>query len=123
MENIKTPVRGSTRDRSFYMEHINNVLKARANVNVDNYIKDNVYDENVAKRIQEAIDKPRAIAEIIAEELNAPNNTKLYIKLVYEYSEEVLFKCLALTKEAHKDGLIRTTRAQYFYGIVRRQRK
>lgn len=105
------------------MDHISSIVANLNNVNVDNNINNNVYDEDIANRIQRAIDKPKAIGEIIAEKLNAPNNTKLYIKLTREYSAEILFRCLALTEEASKDHLIRTTKAQYFYGIVRRQRK
>ncbi len=108
------------------MEDLNSILKRKnvgTNVNVDNNIYNNVYDENVVQRIRDAIDKPKAIGEMLAEKLNAPNNLKLYIKLAYQYSTETLFECLALTNEAQKDGRIRTTPAQYFYGIVVRKKK
>ena len=105
------------------MEQVNKVLLNRKNVNVDNYINNNVYDEQVAKKIQDAIDKPKAIGEILTEKLNAPHNLRLYIKLSYEYSTETLFRCVALTEEAFKQGLIKTDKARYFYGIVRRQKK
>ncbi len=102
---------------------INDVLIRRINnVNVDNNINNNVYVD-VAERIRDAIDKPKAIGEILSKELNAPQNLKFYIKLAYLYPEETLFECLALTKEAFKDGFIRTSPAQYFYGIVKRKKR
>lgn len=99
------------------------VLKRVSNVNVHKDNSNNVYVENVAKKIEEALDKPKAIAEILAENLNAPSNLKFYLKLVYQYPTATLFECLALTKEAEREGSIRTTKAQYFYGIVRRKKK
>lgn len=95
--------------------------KNNVNVNVDKDLYNNVYDENVASRIQDAVDKPKAIGEIIAEKLEAPRNLKLYIKLAYQHSQETLFECLALTNEAFREGRITTTKAQYFYGIVKRK--
>lgn len=105
------------------MEQVNKILLNRKNVNVDKYINNNVYDVLVAKKIQDAIDKPKAIGEILVEKLGAPQNLRLYIKLSYEYSVEVLFRCLALTEEAFIEGRVRTDKARYFYGIVRKQKK
>lgn len=105
------------------MEQINKILIRRNNVNVDKYNTNNVYDVQVAKKIRDAIDKPKAIAEILAEKLNKPQNTRLYIKLAYEYSTETLFRCLALTEESFVEGRIKTDKARYFYGIVKKQKK
>lgn len=99
----------------------NETVLQRDDVNVDNNISINVYDDNVARRIREAIDKPKAIVELLAQELGAPSNRKFYIKLAYQYSIESLFECLSLTKEAHREGRIKTTRAQYFWGIVKKK--
>ena len=99
------------------------VSKRNYNVNVDKDITNNVYDENVANRIQDAVDKPRAIGEILAEKLGAPSNVKFYIKLAYQYSLETLFECLSLTEEASRNNLIKTDKARYFYGIVRRKKR
>ena len=92
------------------------------NVNVVNNICNNVYDDNVAFKIRDALDKPKAIGEILAEKLNAHSNTKFYIKLAYQIPQETLFECLALTNEADRENRIRTSKAQYFYGIVRRKK-
>mgnify|MGYP001612683420 CR=1 FL=1 len=92
------------------------------NVNVVKDSSNYVYDEDVAKKIRDAIDKPKATGEIIAERLDAPKNVKFYIKLVYQYPITTLFECLHLTHEAHKEGYIKTTKAQYFWGIVRRKK-
>src|SRR3989344_5908572 len=87
------------------------------NVNVDsNSILNNVYDEDVARRIKEAIDKPRAIGEILSEKLSAPQNIKLYIKLAQKCSDMLLFECLAITEEAYRERRILTTKARFFYG-------
>lgn len=106
------------------MESVNHILIKRPNnVNVVNNISNNVYDDDVADKIRDAIDKPKAIAEILVEKLNAPHNLKLYIKLAYQYPTDTLFECIALTEEARRDGKIKTTPAQYFYGIVIRKKK
>lgn len=100
------------------------VIKSLNNVNVDkDNLINNVYDDVVASRIKSAIDKPKAIGEILSEKLNAPDNIKFYIKLAYQYSEDTLFECIALTEEAAREGKIKTDRPRYFYGIVRRKKK
>lgn len=107
------------------MEDLSSILKRKTlgtNVNDDKNIYNNVYDENVASKIENAVDKPRAIGEDLAEKLGAPNNLRLYIKLARQYSIATLYECLALTEEAYREGLIRTTKAQYFYGIVIRKK-
>lgn len=102
---------------------VNDILSQRHhNVNVVNNNANYVYDVNVANKIREAVDKPKAIGEIIAERLSAPKNVKLYIKLAYQYPIATLFECLHLTDEAYREGLIKTTKAQYFWGIVRRKK-
>lgn len=102
---------------------INDILSQQHyNVNVVKDSTNYVYDENVAKKIRDAIDKPKAIGEIIADKLDAPSNVKFYIKLAYKYPIAILFECLALTSEAFKEGRIKTTRSQYFYGIVKKMR-
>lgn len=101
---------------------IHTILKGkRYNVNVDKSLSNNVYDDNVARKIQDALDKPKAIGQIVAEKLEAPSNIKLYIKLAYQYPINTIFESLSLTEEAHKAGRIRTTKAQYFYGIIKRK--
>lgn len=111
------------------MEELKSIIKSRSqllrgnNVNVDSNIVNNVYDDNVAFRISETVDKPRAIGEILSEKLNAPQNIKLYIKLANQYPIETLFECLVLTEEAYGEGRIKTTKSQYFYGIVRRKKQ
>lgn len=107
------------------METINNILKRKhvENVNVDKDIYNNVNVEELVRKIKEATDKPKAIGSILAEELGAPENLRFYIKLTYIYSQETLFECVALTKEAHREGRIYSTLGQYFYGIVRRKKK
>lgn len=108
------------------MEDLNSILKRKTfstNVNDDKNIYNNVYDENVASKIENAVDKPRAIGEDLAEKLGAPNNLRLYIKLARQYPISTLYECLALTNEAYEARLIRTTKAQYFYGIVIRKNK
>ena len=104
------------------MESINGVLARRSfNVNADKDLDNNVYDENVASKIENAVDKPRAIAEDLVEKLDAPDNLRFYIKLARQYDIGVLYESLALTKEASEAGLIKTTKAQYFYGIIRKK--
>lgn len=103
---------------------IGSILQSKSNnVNVVRDIPTYVYDESVAQKIRDAVDKPKAIGEILAKELDAPQNTKFYIKLAYQYLVATLFECLALTKEASNEGRIQTTCAQYFYGIVRKKKK
>lgn len=112
------------RQEFLFMKNINGSLIRRTyNVNVDKNIYNNVYDDNVSSKIRDAIDKPKAIGEILAEELNAPQNLKFYIKLAYLYPQETLFECLALTNEAAKENRITTDRPRYFYGIVRRKKR
>lgn len=110
---------------SILRKKINNrsPLLQDSNVNVDKNIIKDVYDDNVASRIREAIDKPRAIGEILSEKLNAPGNIKLYIKLAHQHPIDFLFECLALTEEAGREGRIKKTKPQYFYGIVKMKMK
>ena len=92
------------------------------NVNVDsNSILNNVYDEDVARRIKEAIDKPRAIGEILSEKLNAPQNKKFYIKLAHQFPFTFLMECLAITDAADRERQIKTSKKQYFFGVVKRK--
>lgn len=106
------------------MDRINSFLHKRTyNVNVDKDILKDVYDDSVIQKIKEAIDKPRAIAEDLAEKLDAPHNIKCYISLAYKYPIPFLYECLALTNEASREGRIKGTRAQYFYGVVKWRRK
>lgn len=105
------------------MEAIKNIIARRENVNVDKDINNNVYDENVASRIRDAVDKPKAIGKEIAKALNAPDNLRLYIKLAHQYPQETLFECLSLTNEAARENRINTDRPRYFYGIIRRKKK
>ena len=100
-----------------------NHVPTNENVNVEKEISNNVYDDNVAFKIRDAVDKPRAIGQILAEKLNAPHNVKFYIKLAQQYSVDVLFESVALTNEMWNEGRIRTTKAQYFYGILRKKAK
>lgn len=106
------------------MEQINSILKKKNvdNVNVEESIYNNVNVEALIRRIQEAIDKPKAVGEILAVELNAPQNKKFYIKLAYQYPPEILFECLALAREAEREHRIRTDIARYFYGILKKKR-
>ena len=106
------------------MDSVATVIDTKGyNVNVDKDILNNVYDENVANKIREAVDKPKAIGQILAEKLNAPLNVRFYIKLVYQYPLKTLFECLALTDEAYREGRIKSTKAQYFWGIVKRKKR
>ena len=103
------------------MEDTKSILKrynVKENVNVNNNI-DNVNVEELVRIVNEAIDKPRAIAETLADKLNAPGNIKFYIKLASQHSHGLLFECLALTKEADREGRVKTDLARYFYGILR----
>ena len=108
------------------MDHIRNTLLKRPNyVNVvkDNNLINNVYDDNVASRIKDALDKPKAIGEELSKSLNASGNLKFYIKLAYQYHQETLFECLALTKEAQREGKIKTTPAQYFGALLKKRER
>lgn len=104
------------------MENIKSIIK-RKNVSVDRNLINNVYNDVVASKIEEALDKPKAIGEEIANALNAPQNIKFYIKIAYLYPLETIFECLALTKEALREGRIEKSAAQYFWGILRRKNK
>ncbi len=105
------------------MDTIKNTLGKRSyNVNVVNNLDNNV-NNDIVEKIRDAIDKPKAIGEDLAEKLNSPQNLKFYIKLAYQYPTETLYECLALTNEAQREGIIKTTSAQYFYGIVRRKKR
>lgn len=103
------------------MDNVGQIVAKRNNVYVGNNTNNNVYDEEMARRIQEAVDKPKAIAKELSEKLNAPQNKRLYIKLAYEYPAETLFRCLAITLDTARSKPIRS-KAAYFYGVVRRQK-
>lgn len=123
---IKAPA-GFPPKTGVFMKDIGSLIKEKRvnpNVNVvnNNNIYNNVYDDNVASKIREALDKPKAIGEILADKLDTPKNLKFYIKLAYLNPPEFLFECLALTEEAAREGRIRTSKAQYFYGVVRKKK-
>lgn len=117
---IKTPVWDCTRDGSFYMDSIKDLINSkRNNVYVDKNIKNNVYvDVADIERINEAADKHKAMGELLADKLGKPQNIKLYIKLSYLNEPSLLFEWAALALEAFKEGRTQNP-GGYFYGIVR----
>jgi hypothetical protein len=119
------------------MEQINQVLKTKTslkknNVNVDNSVLNNVNVDNVGQAteiflaaIENQEDKPRAIAEIICDKLgDSKDNLRFHLKMANKYREqpEVLIECVHIALAAQKDGIVRTTVAKYYVGVLRRKK-
>ncbi len=102
------------------MDSIKDLINSRRNnVYVDKDIKNNVYvDVADIEKINEAIDKHKAVGELLAQKLGTPKNINLYIKLSYLNQSSLLFEWAAIALDASKEG--RTSNpGGYFYGIVR----
>lgn len=131
--DIKAPIEASTRDRSFYMDQISKEiankkegLKKRSNVNKDisnnvNNVEDEL-DKLLGKIIEISGDKPESIGQTIAEKLNDVGNVNFHIKTARLNQPQILFEALALTLDAYKQGLIRTSRAKYYVGVLKRKK-
>lgn len=65
-------------------------------------------------------DKPKGVAEIIAGELDDLRNINFYIKVAKNNNLQLLFEALSITKEALKEGKIRTSGAKYYVGVLKR---
>lgn len=101
-------------------------LNKRSNVNKDisnnvNNVEDE-FDKLLGKIIEISGDKPDSIGQTIAEKLNDVRNVNFHIKTAKLNQPQILFEALALTLDAYKQGLIRTSRAKYYVGILKRKR-
>ena len=109
------------------LDNVNGNSKDNINNSNNVNVKDNnIYNVNVEeliKKVQERVDRPNAIGESFARALGAPQNLRLYVKLARDYPQDLLFECLALTKDAALRGVIKTSPAQYFWGIFRNKQK
>ena|ERR1035437_9732366 len=65
--------------------------------------------------------KRQWLATYLAEHLSDIKNLNYFKSIAKRYSGTLLLECLSLTKEAHKDNLIKTTPARYFVGILKRK--
>lgn len=101
------------------MDSISNVvLKRKNNVHVDNNTTNNVYVDVDIKKLNESIDKHKAIGELVAEKLGRPNNVELYIRLSYLNRFDQLLEWCALALDAFHQNRTKDV-GGYFYGIVR----
>lgn len=114
-------------------DNVNNVV--RNNDNVDNAIKNNNYVTNVnvdhltteellsllEKRFTDDNDKSDWLANELATSLADADNLNYYRSVVGKYPSELLLECLSITKAAMRDGIIRTTPAKYYVGVVKRK--
>jgi len=95
--------------------------------NVDKYINTNVNNvtSNEEKQLVELLNevkhKPEALAQIIAEKLSDTKNLNFHIKTAKLNNSQILFEALALVLEAKQNGMVRTTPARYYVGILKRK--
>ncbi len=125
---IKTPVRDSTQDRSFYMEKVGDILSVNGKTVNSKYkslttVNSNTVNSNVWEEVENLIQihniKPEGIAKHIAEQLSDEKSLHYYSLLVKEHSYEKLFEAMYLTVESWKNGKIRTSKPIYFIAILR----
>lgn len=114
-------------------DNVNNVI--RNNNNVDNDDKDNKYVNNVntedltekellfllEKRFQSKTEKQKWLANKLASSLSDTSNLNYYRNIVSKHSAALLLECLSITNEALRDGIIRSTSAKFFVGVVKRK--
>lgn len=83
---------------------------------------DNVNDE-LDKFLEEKNIKPEGIAIKLSEDLSDLKSISYYNILVKENRNklDIILDSLSLTKEADSQGKIRTNKAAYFLGILRRK--
>lgn len=101
-------------------------LNKRSNVNKDisnnvNNVEDEL-DKLLEKIIEISGDKPESIGQTIAEKLNDVGNLNFHIKTAKLNQPQILFEALALTMDAYKQGFIRTSRAKYYVGVLKRKK-
>lgn len=102
------------------MNNINGTISRKLNnVYVDKDINNNVYfNVDDIEKINIAIDKHKAVGELLAEKLSKPQNVKFYIKLSYLNQSPFLLEWAAIALDAHKNGKA-SDLGKYFYGIVK----
>lgn len=110
------------------MKQINHVLKEnvlRYNVNKDSLENVNNVPSSKSKALEEFLaeygDKPEAIARTIAEELGDLENINFHIRAAKNNHPNILFESLSITKDAYRDGLISSTKARYYVGVLKRK--
>ncbi len=115
-------------------EIINNKKQfKRDNVNNVNVGNDNKYLNNVNNEVEKALNnlmnlldkqtnKPKAIAVEIGKKLgDDKNNLNFHIKMAKNYKAEILFECLSIALDAHRNKIINTSLPKYYVGILRRK--
>lgn len=115
------------------MDHIDNILKKyKSNGKTVNSIEKDISTVNSSTvnsvPIWEEVDNilkdrgitPEGVALHIAEELDDVKSLKLHKLLVTEHNHGKLMEAMHITKEAWRDGKIRTTKPIYYLAILNR---
>ncbi len=82
-------------------------------------------ERTLAERIEELVEeyntKPEGVAQLLAELLKDLDSIKYYAILVKEYSAGELLAIAHYVKDMDREGKIKTKRAIYFLGILKRK--
>lgn len=110
------------------MKHIGEVLKGHTVNSNNKYLHLPTVNSNNSLTIEEKINAileeeaitPEGVAIMLAEGLNDAKSKNYYILLANEHNHGKLLQALSLTKEADREGKIRTIKAIYFQAILRK---
>lgn len=93
------------------------VNSSNKHLNTDN---SNTVEEEIEKLLREKDIKPEGIAMMLSGGLADPESLGYYHILCRENDSSKLLKALSLTKEADSQGKIRSKKAVYFLGILKK---
>ena len=102
-------------------------MNKKANDNTVNSYKNNISTVNsktLAEKIDDLLEEekttPEGIAKVLSEQLDDIKSESYYIILANENRQGRLFEALSITKDAYNRGIIKTNKAVYFQGILKR---
>lgn len=88
---------------------------------ISNVFEKHVDTLNVNVSSKNEIEKIKAMGEDLANQLSDTKNLYYYLKCAREHQGNFLYECLAIVKEAQREGRITSTPAKYFVGVVKRK--
>ena len=120
--NTLKPIKGNVTNviRNYgYVENENNNIKHVENVSIEDLTKEEIISE-LEKRFKDEADKQKWVADDLASSLSDTGNLNYYRSIVSKYPADFLFECRSIAKDALRDGIVRTTVAKFFVGVVKR---
>lgn len=114
--NVNNVVRKDVNDNNVNKNNSNNVT------NVENLTREELL-ELLNKKFIDEKEKRKWIVEELIGKLNDSSNANYYKSIAERYPAELLLECLSITQDADKRGVIKSTLAKYFVGVLKRRDK